>query len=69
MGWMSIDRYIQGKKLLFLRTIVKLEDDAICKRLLKERTLEFSQNHEAAKANEYDSPIYDLLNTCGNRTI
>ena len=61
---MSIDRYIQGKKLLFLRTIVKLEDDAICKRLLKERTLEFSQNHETAKCNEFDSPIYDLLNTC-----
>ena len=63
MGWLSIDRYIQGKKLMFLRTILELEDDAICKRLLYERSLEYANQRAKASTNEHDSPIYDLLNT------
>ena len=64
IGWLSIDRFIQGKKLMFLRTILVLENDAICKRILKERALEFSQNIPKARVNENDSPIFDILNTC-----
>ena len=64
IGWLSIDRFIQGKKLMFLRTILVLENDAICKRILKERALEFSQNIPKARLNENDSPIFDILNTC-----
>ena len=63
MGWLSLDRYIQGKKLMFLRTITELDDDAICKVILKGRSLEFSQNRELGKLNQYDSPVYDILNT------
>ena len=64
IGWMSLDRFIQGKTLMFLRTILVLDDDAICKRVFKERSLEFSRNMPKAKLNENDSPIFDILNTC-----
>ena len=64
IGWMSLDRFIQGKKLMFLRTILVLDDDAICKRIFKERSLEFSRNIPKARINENDSPIFDILNTC-----
>ena len=48
---------------MFLRTILELEDDAICKRLLYERSLEYANQRAKASINEHDSPIYDLLNT------
>ena len=64
IGWLSIDRFIQGKKLLFLRTILSLEDDAICKRILRDRSLEFSQNRNLARINEFDSPVFEILNVC-----
>ena len=63
LGWLSLDRYIQGKKLLFLRTILVLDENAVCQRILKERSLEFSREIDKARVNEFDSPIYDLLNT------
>ena len=64
LGWMSLDRFIQGKKMMFIKTILALEDDAICKRILKERLLEFSQNRNKAKLNEHDSPIFEIFNVC-----
>ena len=64
IGWLSLDRFIQGKKLMFLCTILVLEDDAICRRILKVRSLEFSQNIPKARINENDSQIFDILNTC-----
>ena len=62
LGWLSLDKFIQGKKLMFLRTILVLDDDAICKRILKERSLEFSQNIPRSRTNEYDSPIFEIIN-------
>ena len=63
LGWMSIDRYIQVKKLLFLRTILIAEENDICKRLLSTRTIDFANNLKAGRASENASPIFDLLNT------
>ena len=63
LGWMSLDRFIQGKKLMFLRTILNLEDDAICKRVLMERAREFSENVNIGKLNRFDSPIFEILST------
>ena len=60
---MSLDRFIQGKKLVFLRTMLVLEDDAICKRVLIERANEYALDVNKSKANEYDSPIFEILNT------
>ena len=35
LGWISIDRYIQVKKLLFLRTTTVMDDYSVCKSILK----------------------------------
>ena len=63
LGWLSIDRLIQIKKLIFLRTILVSEDDDICKRILIARATEFSANMALGRINEFSSPIYDILNT------
>ena len=63
MGWMSLDRVIQVKKLLFLRTIMVLNDDDRCKRILVNRANELCENLNVKKRNEFSSPIFDILNT------
>ena len=63
LGWMSIDRLIQVKKLMFLRTILVLDDEDTCKRILAARANAFSENINLGRLNEFSSPIYDILNT------
>ena len=63
LGWMSIDRYIQVKKLLFLRSMTVMDDTNTCKKILKSRTEKFTRDGESRRVNEKDSPIYDILNT------
>ena len=63
LGWLSLDRYIQGKKMMFLRSILVLDDDAICKRILIRRSLEFAQNTTVASLNRNNSPIFEIMKT------
>ena len=60
---MSLDRYIQVKKLLFLRTVTVMDDNSICKRILNARTVEFNLDRGKSRLNENDSPIFEILNT------
>ena len=62
LGWMSLDRIIQVKKLLFLRTILVMKDEDVCKRILIARTNDFADNFNLARQNEFCSPIFDILN-------
>ena len=62
LGWMSLDRLVQVKKLMFLRKIFAMEDDDTCKRILVERSHDFVENPEVGRRNEFCSPIYDILN-------
>ena len=64
LGWISIDRYIKVKKLLFLRSILIMTDDAICKRILGHQSSLYSLDPVRFARNESDSPIYDILNVC-----
>ena len=54
---------IQVKKLMFLRTITNLEEDAICKKVLITSAQRYTANFERSQINEANSPIYDMLNT------
>ena len=60
LGWLSIDRMIQVKKLLFVRTMTVLEDNTICKKILVSRTHEFLDNVEKARANIDNSPVFEI---------
>ena len=63
LGWLSIDRMVQIKKLLFVRTMTILDDNAICKRVLKARTQVYIGDIAKGRSNVTDSPVYDILNT------
>ena len=47
---------------MFFRTILELDDDATCKKILRSCSLEFAQDRNKSKLNKFDSPIF-LLNT------
>ena len=64
LGWMSLDRVIQVKKLMFLRTITVMEDNDVCKRILVNRSQEYVEDVAKGRLNEYSSPVFDLINTC-----
>ena len=61
LGWLSIDRMIQVKKLLFVRTMTILDDSAVCKKLLVTRTQNFIDDMEKGRINEYNCPIFEIL--------
>ena len=63
LGWMSLDRLIQVKKLMFLRTILVMGEEDICKRILVSRANEFCENLNTSMRNEFASPIFDIFNT------
>ena len=62
MGWMDIVQFINVKKMLFLRTIITMPDDAICKRVLVHKATEYRNDPLRGTRNTYNSPINELLN-------
>ena len=45
IGWLSLDRFVQGKNMMFLRTILALKEDDVCRMIFLNRALEFSQQN------------------------
>ena len=62
LGWLSIDRYVQIKKLMFLRTITILDEDAVCRSILTIRAQHYVNDRDRSRINESNSPIFDILN-------
>ena len=63
LGWLSLIRYISAKKLLFLRTIIVMNEMAVCKRILVSRAEDFLQDIDKGSRNEFESPIFEMLKT------
>ena len=63
LGWINIIRLIQVKKLLFLRTILILDENNPIRRVLVQK-VEECRDADFPMNNAYDSPITDLLNVC-----
>ena len=64
LGWISIGRSITVKKLLFLRTILVMTDDSICKHLLIHRAAVYSADSVKYSRNESDNAIFEISNVC-----
>ena len=61
LGWLSIDKFIQVKKLLFVRTMSILDDSAVCKKILIVGTQKYIDDVAKCKINANNSPIFDIL--------
>ena len=61
LGWLRLENFLYVKKMLFVRTVLVLEDHSIYKVIFVKRALEFMQNVPENLVNKYDSPVYDIL--------
>ena len=61
LGWMRLESFIAGKKLLFVRTIIMMNDLSPVKMIFVQRCIAFDRNMEAGLTNKFDSPIFDIL--------
>ena len=58
---MHLENFIYGKKLIFIMTILIMDDDCIYKNILKIRATQFNDDINAGIINQGDSPIFDWL--------
>ena len=61
LGWMRMENYIAAKKLIFIRTIVAMDDTSPMKCILLERSVVFNNDRGICLTNEYDSPLFNIF--------
>ena len=61
LGWMRFENFIYVKKMLFLRTILVLDETNPCRRIFVNRAVVFMNDIQKGLLNEHDSPVFELL--------
>ena len=61
LGWIGIITFICIKKLMFVQTILQMDEDNYIRKIFKERALTFNDNIRRGVNNEFRSPIFDML--------
>ena len=64
MGWMRITTYIYIKKLLFIRTVLKMGPGNVIYDIFKKRYEKYERDFAKSADNHALSPVFDMLNTC-----
>ena len=62
MGWMRLERYIQIKKLLFLRSIMVMENEEVARIIFVERAKRYFLDRSEDNVSSEWSVVRDLLN-------
>ena len=58
---MRLENFIYGRKMIFIRTIMVMDDNCLYKKVFKLRARKFNDDIGEGIKNLYDSPIFDLL--------
>ena len=61
LGWMRLENYFYGKKVIFIRTILGRKDNFIYRNILRLRADRCNENIEEGMNNTADRPIFDWL--------
>ena len=62
LGWIRIETLILVKKVLFIHSILRITANAIITGVFKVRVIDYIKDRTLSEANNYDSPVFDLLN-------
>ena len=62
LGWIRIETYIQIKKLLFVLTMISMNNDNRIRMIFDERVNMYINNVNNNELNNNQSPIFDMLN-------
>ena len=66
LGWIDILKFIKVKKMLFLRTILVMQDNSVCKQIFNARSETYFNNLEEGRRNVHSCPTFEILNTCAD---
>ena len=66
LGLIRLEYFNYIKKLLFIRSIVILEDDTLYKGIFINRLLAYQEKREVSRLNEFKSPILDMIKIAEN---
>ena len=61
LGWIHLEVLILIRKVLFLRTILVMDDSDVIKKVLVERVKKFVDNIDTAAMNIHSSPVFEML--------
>ena len=61
LGWLRITTFILVKRLLFILTILRLDDDSVIKSVFKDRVTHFHNKGTLDNTNSLNSPTLDML--------
>ena len=61
---MRLERVIQVRKLMFIRSILVMEDGSVPKTVFCERAKFYFDNVRFCSRNDQCSPVFDMLNVC-----
>ena len=62
LGWLKLTSYIMVKKLLFVLTVIRMDQDSVLRRILECRLCTFIEKRDSCRNNSTRSPIFDILN-------
>ena len=62
LGWMNIVNYIRARQVIFLRSILVMNENMPIRRILENRVNEYNVGGD----NPYDSPILHILEICAD---
>ena len=58
LGWIRLSTLVHIKKLLFLRTIIVMDDNALIRKVLSDRVGDFNKDPRQNFVGNFDSPLY-----------
>ena len=61
LGWMRIESFINGKKLLFVRSILSMDAESVYRKIFVQRFTVFNNDVDRCSNNTHKSPIFDIL--------
>ena len=66
LGWIRLERFIEVKKLLFVRSVLSLGLDEPSRRVFCSRLEDYLVNVDVGVANVYGSNVFDMLNVASD---
>ena len=61
LGWLKLLTFIMIKKLIFIRSILKMDHSNVIRKIFELRLFSFCENSQKGRINEFRSPVYDIL--------
>ena len=66
LGWVHLERFVEIRKILFIRNILALDDNEPIKIVFRERAMIYFEKSDEYSDNIHRSPTVDLLQTAQN---